>query len=61
VIAHRHHEPLVLVGHFDPDRLGRAVSPVGFDRARARFADGKADLIEQRFVHAAAPRHRGGD
>ena len=61
MIADGHHEPLVGVGHLDPDRFGRAVPPVRFDRARAGLAHREAHLIKQGLVHPAAPRHRGGD
>ena len=54
-------EPLALVGHLDLDRLSRAVPPVRLDRARASLAYSQAHLVKQLFVHAAAPRYRGGD
>jgi hypothetical protein len=37
------------------------VPPVCLDRTGAGLADGEAHLVKQRFVHAAAPRDRGGD
>jgi hypothetical protein len=61
MIAHHDHEPLALIGHLDPDGLGRAVPLVCLDRARTGLAYGQAHLIKQRFVHAAAPRDRGSD
>src|ERR1700749_1732138 len=61
LVAHHDDEPLPLVGHLDLDRLGRAVPPVRLDRARACLAHGQAHLVEQRFVHPAPPRYRGGD
>src|SRR5271166_1967815 len=61
MITHHHHEPLILVGHLDLDRLSRAVPPVRLDRARASLAHGQAHLVKQRFVHTATPRYRGGD
>src|SRR5690349_16177628 len=61
LVADHDDEPLSLVGHLDLDRLGRAVPPVRLDRARASLAHGQAHLVEQRFVHSAPPRYRGGD
>src|SRR6185437_5008490 len=61
LVAHDDHEPLPLVGHLDPDRLGRAVPPVRLNRTRACLAHGKPHLVEQRFVHPAPPRYRGGN
>jgi hypothetical protein len=61
VVTHHDDEPLTLVGHLDLDRLSRAVPPVRLDRARASLAHGQAHLVKQRFVHATAPRDRGGD
>ena len=45
----------------DPDRRGRAVRPMRLYRERARLAHREADLVEERFLHTAAPRDRGGD
>jgi len=59
-VGHHNLEPLPGTGQGNPDRFGRAVLLMHLDSAGACLAHGEADLVEQGFRDAAAPRHGRG-